>query len=108
MEVWKTDQDNQLDQALATHQHSNSSTLSPYQFACSGCKSASNNFTSKSNCYDCDNVSPGDAIIEQTDVRAQSRQCKVQGKEQNGDEVFNLLRKFNCESSIVWTDESNN
>lgn len=73
-------QDDQFHQTLAAHQHANGEALPPLQLHTPGGQRAAENLSSESACDDANNVRPGNSIIQQTQIGAQSGQGKVQGQ----------------------------
>lgn len=102
-----THQDNEFDQTFTTHQYSNGKTFPPHKLAGSCREGTSDDLSRKCNGNDSDNVCPCNAIIQQTKIGAQARQCEIQRKKQDGNKVFDLLSQSNCETTLVGTDESN-
>lgn len=96
----------QLHQAFTAHQDTYSEALSPHKLAGSGGKSTANDLCDKGHRDNSNDVCPGDSVVEETEVGAQTRECEIKGEEEDGDQVFNLLCELNGESAFMGADQS--
>ena len=101
-----TNQNNQLDQAFATHQNTNGKALPPDQLRESRGEGAANDLSKEGYRQHANHVGPGDARVQQTEVGAQARQGKVEGQEEHGDEILDLLGQLDGKPTVVRADQA--
>jgi len=102
-----TYQYNELHETFATHQNSNSKTFSPHQLISSSCKCTTDDLSRKCNSNDSNYICPGDTIVQETKICAQPRECKVERQENDRNEIFDLFRELDGESTIMRADKPN-
>jgi hypothetical protein len=102
----RTYQNNQLNQTLAAHQATDGQAFSPEQLVGASSEGAACDLADESTGDDTDNICPGDAIVQETQVRVQTREGKIEGQEQDRDEIFNLLGKLDGETAVVRADQA--
>lgn len=96
-----------LHETLATHEDTNSPTLAPLKLTQSGCHGAPNDLTGEGNGNNTDHIGPGDAIVEQAKIGAETRQRKVQGQEEHRHQILNLFGQLYSKASLMRTDQTN-
>jgi hypothetical protein len=102
-----TYQNDKFNKSFATHQNTNGETFSPNKLVGSGGKRAADDLSRKCDGNNPDHIRPSNTIIQETEIGAQSRKCKIEWKEYDGHEIFDLFRELNCKATVVWTDKSN-
>lgn len=101
-----TDQDDKLDKSLTTHQRADGEALAPQHLGAASREGGTDELGEESDRHDAENVAPGDARVQETDVGVESGERKVQRQEQCANQIFNLLSYLNGKPSFVRTDQA--
>jgi hypothetical protein len=101
-----THQDNELNQALAAHQTTDSQAFAPQELVGAGGKGSTDDLAEKGTHDDADDICPGNAVTQEAQVGVQARQSKVERQEQNANEIFDLLGQFDGETAVVRADDA--
>ena len=99
-------QDDQLHEALATHQRPNGEAFSP-QHAVQSCgPSGADEFREEGNGDHSNNISPGYATIQKADIGIETRECEIKGEEEGPNQVLNFLGDLDRKAALVRTNHT--
>lgn len=102
-----TYQDNQFDETLATHEHTNGEALPPKTMAPTRSDRTTKDLAEKGAKNNSNNISPSLAIVEQTQVGVEARKGKVEREQKRSHQIFNLFGQLDGKTTIVGTYDSN-
>lgn len=99
-------EDDEFDKTLAAHQATDGEGFTPEELVGSGSKGSADDLPGEGTRNDSDDVAPSDPIVKETKVGAQTGECEVEGKEEDGDEILNLFGHLDGETTLVGADQA--
>lgn len=102
-----TNQDNQFDETLATHEYTNRETLAPKTMTPTRSDRTTKDLAEKGAKNNSNNISPSLAIVKQTQVGVETRKGKVEREQKRSHQILNLFSQFNRKTTIVRAYNSN-
>lgn len=99
-------QHDELDETLAAHQTSDGERFAPEELVGSGSESSANDLAGEGAGDDSDHIAPGDPIIKETKVGAETGEGEVKGEEEDGDEILDLFGHLDGKTTLMRADQA--
>lgn len=99
-------EDNELDKTLAAHQASDGEGFAPEKLVGAGGKGTTDDLAGEGAGDDSDHVAPGDPIVKETEVGAETGERKVEREEEDRDEILDLFSHLDGETALVGADQA--